>query len=44
MPAVGTDEKHLIGTPASHGCIRMKNEDVTDLFNLVEEGTEARIS
>ncbi len=40
----GTDEEHLIGTPASHGCIRMKNEDVVDLFNLVEEDTEVRIS
>ncbi len=39
----GTDEEHLIGTPASHGCIRMKNEDVLELFNLVDEGTEVRI-
>lgn len=40
----GTDEEHLIGTPASHGCIRMKNQDVAELFDLVEEGTEVRIS
>jgi lipoprotein-anchoring transpeptidase ErfK/SrfK len=40
----GTDEEHLIGKPASHGCIRMKNEDVVDLFNLVEEGTLVNIS
>jgi L,D-transpeptidase YbiS len=40
----GTDEEHLIGKPVSHGCIRMKNADVVDLFNLVEEGTEVRIS
>lgn len=40
----GTDEEHLIGSPASHGCIRMKNTDVIDLFNLVEEGTEVTIS
>lgn len=40
----GTDEEHLIGTPASHGCIRMKNADVLDLFSLVEEGTEISIS
>lgn len=39
----GTDEEHLIGTPASHGCIRMKNQDVAELFDLVEEGTEVRI-
>lgn len=36
----GTDEEHLIGTPASHGCIRMKNVDVMELFELVESGTE----
>lgn len=40
----GTDEEHLIGTPASHGCIRMKNQDVAELFELVEEGAEVRIS
>ena len=40
----GTDEEHLIGTPASHGCIRMKNPDVMELFELVEAGTEIIIS
>ncbi len=40
----GTNEEHLIGTPVSHGCIRMKNADVADLFDLVEEGMEVRIS
>ncbi|MEW6133453.1 MAG: L,D-transpeptidase [Pseudomonadota bacterium] len=40
----GTDEEHLIGSPASHGCIRMKNADIIDLFKMVEEGTEVRIS
>lgn len=40
----GSNEEHLIGTPASHGCIRMRNADVIDLFNLVEEGTEVNIS
>ena len=40
----GTHEEHKIGTPASHGCIRMKNEEVAELFNLVEVGTEVRIS
>lgn len=39
----GTDEEHFIGTPASHGCIRMKNADVLDLFNQVEAGTEVNI-
>lgn len=40
----GTSEEHRIGTPASHGCIRMKNADVADLFERVKVGTEVRIS
>lgn len=40
----GTNEEHRIGTPASHGCIRMKNADVAELFDLVKVGTEVRIS
>ena len=28
-----------IGTAASYGCIRMRNEDVVDLFNRVDVGT-----
>lgn len=35
----GTHEEGLIGGPASHGCIRMLNDDVIELFDLVEEGT-----
>lgn len=35
----GTPEEGFIGKPASHGCIRMKNKDVIELFDLVEEGT-----
>lgn len=34
----GTAEEGLIGTPASIGCIRMKNSDVIELFNLVNIG------
>lgn len=34
----GTHEEGLIGQPASHGCIRMRNYDVTELFDLVEKG------
>jgi len=40
----GTNEEHKIGTPASHGCIRMRNADVAELFDLVKVGTEVRIS
>lgn len=34
----GTPEEQLIGKPVSHGCIRMRNRDVIELFNLVETG------
>ena len=35
----GTPEEGLIGTPTSRGCIRMKNQDIFELFDLVPEGT-----
>ncbi len=35
----GTGEEGRLGTPASHGCIRMKNKDVIDLFERVNENT-----
>ena len=35
----GTSEEGRIGIPSSHGCIRMKNKDVIDLFNEVAIGT-----
>ena len=31
----GTNQEQLLGTAASHGCIRMANRDVADLFALV---------
>ena len=35
----GTKHEDKIGTAASHGCVRMRNEDVIELFELVDEGT-----
>ena len=35
----GTNQEHLIGSAASHGCIRMLNDDVIDLYKRVPEGT-----
>ncbi len=35
----GTPEEGLIGRPASHGCVRMLNADVIDLFAKLPEGT-----
>lgn len=31
----GTAEEGLIGKPASHGCVRLKNKDVMELFDLL---------
>lgn len=39
----GTPEEGLIGQPASHGCIRMYNRDVIELFDAVQEGTLVEI-
>ena len=35
----GTSEEGRLGIPSSHGCIRMKNKDVIDLYKKVEVGT-----
>lgn len=32
-----------MGEPLSHGCVRMRNADIVDLFDLVEPGTEVWI-
>jgi hypothetical protein len=34
----GTNNEDSIGQPASHGCIRMLNAEVVDLFDIVREG------
>ena len=39
----GTKHEDKIGTVASHGCVRMRNADVIELFELVEEGTPVMI-
>lgn len=39
----GTPDSEPMGVPASHGCIRMRNTDLIDLFELVEKGTEVDI-
>ena len=39
----GTNHEDKVGEPVSHGCIRLRNADVIDLFALVEEDTELRI-
>ena len=39
----GTKHEDKIGTPDSHGCVRMRNGDVAELFKLVDEGTHVII-
>jgi hypothetical protein len=37
------DNEQSIGTAASHGCVRMRNSDLTELYPLVETGTKIYI-
>ena len=39
----GTNREDLIGSPASHGCIRLRNAEMADLFEHVEEGAPVEI-
>ncbi len=39
----GTTEPEKLGQPVSQGCVRMKNEDVEDLYRLIPSGTEITI-
>ena len=39
----GTAEEEKIGAPASHGCVRMRNRDVIELFDRVDEGCKVYI-
>jgi lipoprotein-anchoring transpeptidase ErfK/SrfK len=39
----GTADESMVGLPMSHGCIRMKNTDLLDLFKRVEAGVKVYI-
>lgn len=39
----GTPEEGLIGEPASHGCIRMKNDEVQEVYDILKEGSLVEI-
>ncbi len=39
----GTPEGMELGSPGSHGCIRMRNKELVELFDLVRAGTEVEI-
>lgn len=40
----GTNDERRIGQPGSHGCIRMRNVDVVELFDKAEIGLPVWIS
>ncbi|MFV0337835.1 MAG: L,D-transpeptidase family protein [Chthoniobacterales bacterium] len=39
----GTNQEEEIGHPASHGCVRMCNRDIVELYERVPVGTKVRI-
>jgi len=39
----GTDEPNSIGTSVSHGCVRLRNEDIETLYQMVPVGTPVYI-
>jgi len=39
----GTNHEGKIGCPESHGCIRLSNEDILQLFDLVSVGSKVEI-
>ena len=40
----GCADSTPMGVPLSHGCIRMRNKDLVELFDLVPNGTPVEIS
>ncbi|MBX9742319.1 MAG: L,D-transpeptidase [Chthoniobacterales bacterium] len=40
----GTNQEELLGTPASHGCIRLGNKNITELFRHVRKGDLVEIA
>ena len=40
----GTNDEQRIGQRASHGCVRLRNEHMIELYDLVPEGTQVWIS
>ena len=39
----GSPDQVPMGSPGSHGCVRMRNEDIVDLFDRIEAGTPVEI-
>ena len=39
----GTPDSNAVGVMGSHGCVRMRNDEIIDLFNMVDVGAEVYI-
>jgi GrpB-like predicted nucleotidyltransferase (UPF0157 family) len=39
----GTNQEHLLGKPASHGCIRFSNNDIVEVFDALQAGNEVEV-
>src|SRR5271169_3446833 len=39
----GTPDSTVLGSPGSRGCVRMRNADLLELFDLVQPGTKVEI-
>ena len=40
----GTLDPYSVGWASSHGCIRMNNDDVAELYNIIPVGTKVVIA
>lgn len=39
----GTNQPRTVGRAVSHGCVRMRNEDIAKLYTMVSVGTPVYI-
>lgn len=39
----GTNQEHLLGKPASHGCVRFSNKDILEIFEALQAGNEVEV-
>ena len=39
----GTNQEHLLGKPASRGCIRFSNNDIVEVFDALQAGNEVEV-
>lgn len=39
----GCPDSDSFSSPSSHGCVKMRNKDIIELFEIIEEGTQVLI-